>query len=280
MASSANYIAVLDADLQHDEGILPQMLKTAMDDGIDLVVGSRYVDGGDTTDWSEKRKFMSQAAIRLARGFSGLDIKDLTSGFFLANREAIQPALRKTSGVGFKILLDILLSADKPLTVKEVPYLFRSRQSGESKLDYQTAWLFMMMLLDIKVGSVVPLRFLSFAFVGGAGVLVHLAVLSVFHQLLSLSFFWGQITATFVAMTSNFTLNNVLTYSDKRLRGSAWFRGWVTFVLACSIGAMANVGVANYFYMEDVYWVGAAVAGIAIGVVWNYAITSVYTWKV
>lgn len=279
-ASSAAFIAVLDADLQHDERILPRMLKTARDDGIDLVVGSRYVDGGGTTNWSENRKFMSQAAIRVARGFSGLDIKDLTSGFFLANRQAIQPALRKTSGVGFKILLDILLSADKPLTVKEMPYHFRSRQHGESKLDYQTAWLFLMMLLDKAVGGAIPVRFLSFVFVGGLGVFVHFAVLSVSYQLLSLSFFWSQMTATLTAMTSNFALNNVLTYTDKRLRGGAWFRGWVTFVLACSIGAMANVGVANYFYMEDVYWVGAALAGILVGVVWNYAITSVYTWKV
>ena len=136
------------------------------------------------------------------------------------------------------------------------------------------------MLLDKAVGGAIPVRFLSFVFVGGLGVFVHFAVLSVSYQLLSLSFFWSQMTATLTAMTSNFALNNVLTYTDKRLRGGAWFRGWVTFVLACSIGAMANVGVANYFYMEDVYWVGAALAGILVGVVWNYAITSVYTWKV
>lgn len=279
LSSSATFVAVMDGDLQHDETVLPRMLSEARDNGTDLVVGSRYVEGGGTSDWSEQRKSISLLAIRMAKAVTRVDIEDITSGYFLANRQAILPAIRNTSGIGFKILLDIALSSKKPLSIKEIPYHFRSRKSGESKLDYQAAWQYLLLLADKKVGRFVPVRFLSFAFVGGLGVFVHMATLTAFYKAAGVAFVIAQSIATLVAMTSNFFLNNVLTYSDKRLKGLALLKGWLSFVLACSIGAVANVGVANYFFLKDVYWAGSAIAGILIGVVWNYAVTAAYTWK-
>lgn len=279
LSSSATYIAVLDGDLQHDESILPEMLRIAEADELDLVVGSRYVDGGGATDWSRNRKWLSLLAVRVARAVTGIDIKDITSGFFLARRTAILPAIRSASGLGFKILLDIMLSSHRPLAVREVPYHFRNRHSGESKMDYQVVWQFLLQLADRKLGQCIPARFLSFAFVGGLGVGVHIVVLASLYKSMAISFVLSQSMATLVAMTFNFALNNVFTYSDKRLYGTALLWGWLSFVMICSVGAVANVGVANYFYRQDLYWIGSGVAGILVGVVWNYTVSSVYTWK-
>ena len=115
--------------------------------------------------------------------------------------------------------------------------------------------------------------------VGGVGVLVHFAVLTLLFSAVSLSFGLSQAAATFVAITSNFALNNVLTYRDARLKGWQWIKGWVSFTLACALGAIANVGIASYLFYYDTAWVLAALAGILIGAVWNYAVTAVYTWK-
>jgi dolichol-phosphate mannosyltransferase len=137
-----------------------------------------------------------------------------------------------------------------------------------------------MLILDKTVGRILPVRFVVFMMVGGLGVFVHLAVLTAVFKLAHSSFLWGQSAATLVAMTFNFILNNVFTYRDRRLSGWGWVWGWVTFVLACSVGALANVGIATYLFQEEqAFWVLSAIAGIVVGAVWNYAVTSIYTWK-
>jgi dolichol-phosphate mannosyltransferase len=183
------------------------------------------------------------------------------------------------SGIGFKILLDLFATSPTPLRYRELPYQFRNRVAGESKLDTNVAWEYFVMLLDKFLGRVVPIRFIAFSLVGGLGLVVHLLILTLLYKGAGTSFLAGQIGATMVAMTSNFVLNNVLTYRDMRLRGWRFLRGWFSFVLACSVGALANVGVAQYLFEQDSYWLSSAIAGILVGAVWNYAVTAVYTWK-
>ncbi len=99
-------------------------------------------------------------------------------------------------------------------------------------------------------------------------------------KVLGFDFLTSQIVAVLTAMTSNFALNNVLTYYDRRLFGWKWIRGWFSFALVSSIGAIANVGVATYLLGAHIAtWLVSAVAGIIVGVVWNYAVTSIFTWK-
>jgi dolichol-phosphate mannosyltransferase len=283
LASSSPYLAVMDADLQHDERILPDLLAAVRDEGIDLAVGSRYTLGGGTGDWSADRQLVSRFATRLSRLVLKADLKDPMSGFFLLRREVLEEAVHDLSGIGFKILLDIFASVPRPLRFREVPYTFRPRQAGESKLDSVVAWEYLIMLLDKSIGRYVPIRFVPFAFIGGIGVFVHMAVLWVVFQAMDRSFVAGQTIATLVAMTSNFFLNNMFTYRDRRLRGWGLVRGWVSFTLACSLGAVANVGIATYLFESDaagdIGWVLSALAGIIVGAVWNYAVTSVYTWS-
>ncbi len=200
------------------------------------------------------------------------------SGFFALRRSLLDEVVRDLSGLGFKILLDIVASAHHRVAFQEVPYTFRTRRAGESKLDTLVAWEYAMLLADKLFGRYVPVRFLAFATIGGLGVFVHLAVQAVAFRVAQVEFATSQAIAVGVSMVFNYTINNVLTYRDRRRRGMQWFTGLLSFAVACSVGAAANVGVAAYLFSRRAEWVLAAIAGVLVGAVWNYAVTSVYTW--
>ena len=279
LASGAPVLAVLDGDLQHDEELLPRMLDVLKQGNADVVVGTRYSAGGGIGQWEASRARMSRFATRLSRYVVRADISDPMSGFFALHREAFEAAVRQLSSIGFKILLDLVASSPAPLRICELPYQFRTRRAGESKLDSQAVWEYLMLLVDKLVGAYVPARFVAFAAIGGLGVAVHFVVLAALFGPLHVSFAASQTAAALVAMTSNFALNNALTYRDRRLRGWGWLKGWLSFTLVCSIGLLANVGIAAYLFASQTAWVLAALAGIAVGAVWNYAVTSAYTWR-
>lgn len=278
LASSAPCIAVMDADLQHDEAKLPAMLEAIEQSGADMALATRYAAGGSTGTWDATRAGMSRFATVLSSYVLRQPVSDPMSGFFMLRRTVLDNTVRGLSALGFKILLDILATSRGGLKIVEVPYTFRNRHSGESKLDGSALWDFAMLLADKTVGRYVPVRFISFSIVGGLGVFVHMAVLSGSLKLAGLPFVQSQALATGAAMVFNFAINNLLTYRDQRLRGLKWWTGLATFVAACSIGAVANVGVANYLFLGDTQWALAALAGVAVGAVWNYAVTQIYTW--
>jgi dolichol-phosphate mannosyltransferase len=280
LASSAPYIAVMDGDLQHDEMLLLPMLNALKTGDEDVVIGSRYVSGGGVGAWDVSRAHMSRCATWFSRLVVGADLKDSMSGFFMIRRDVFASAVRKLSMIGYKILLDFFASSPRPLRFKELPYQFRGRQAGESKLDSRAKWDYGMLLLDKLIGRVVPIRFIAFILVGSVGVFVHLIAVTLLFKGLKVAFVPSQIIATFVAMTTNFALNNVFTYRDVRLRGWGWLRGWAAFILACSFGTLANVGIAAYLFERDTGWTVAALAGIIVGAVWNYTTTMVCAWGV
>ena len=278
LASAAPYVAVMDADLQHDETILPRMLAAA-EAGAEVVVASRYVAGGGTGDWAESRLRMSRLATRIARRIVKTETTDPMSGFFLVRRSLLEETARGLSGIGFKILLDILATARRPVRLAEVPYTFRNRLHGESKLDETVLWQYGMLLADKSIGRYIPVRFLSFSLIGGMGVIVHMSVVGLLTWLTSLPFQTAQVIATLIAMVFNFDLNNLLTYRDRRLRGLDWVKGLIAFMLACSIGAVANIGIADFVFEARHEWALAALAGVLVGATWNYTVTRLYTWK-
>lgn len=243
------------------------------------MIGSRYVAGGGIGSWNSSRARMSSFATRLSRTVIKHNLSDPMSGFFAMRREVLELAVRNLSGIGFKILLDIIASSPQPLQVKEVPYEFRNRHAGESKLDSQALWGYLMLLVDKLFGGVVPVRFVSFALVGSVGVMVHFAVLATLFRAMSLSFTFSQACAAAVSMMCNFILNNSLTYRDMRLKGWRWLKGLVSFIITCSLGALSNVGVASYLFKHHTLWQISALAGIVVGAVWNYAMTATYTWS-
>jgi dolichol-phosphate mannosyltransferase len=280
LATSTPYVAVIDADMQHDERILNAMLGCLRAGEADLAVGSRYAAEGGFGDWDARRKTISFVATRLSALVVKADLTDPMSGYFMIRREAFESSMRQLSSQGYKILLDIVASAPKPLRVKEFPYVFRLRQHGESKLDALVTLEYLMLLLDKMVGRWLPARFVLFMGIGGLGVFVHLAVLTLLLKAQGAPFVTAQSAATLVAMTFNFFLNNVLTYRDKRLKGF-WplLRGLLSFYLVCAIGAVSNVGIANFMFANSYSWFVSGIGGILVGAVWNYAASSVFTWR-
>ena len=281
LASSAPYVAVMDADLQHDEQLLPHMLKTLKTEpAVDAVVGSRYVEHGRIGIWSRQRAWLSSIATRIGRSILQVPIADPMSGFFMLRREAFQGSVRRLSSIGFKILLDILASSPRSLQVKEIPFHFRERHAGKSKFDALIGWEYLMLLADKVIGHIIPIRFFVFALVGGLGLVVHLALLWLCLNPMQLNFELSQATATGAAIIGNFTLNNWLTYHDRRLTGWRFVRGLFSFALICSFGAIANVGIATLLFTQQhsLWWV-AGIAGAAMSAVWNYAVSSTFTWR-
>ncbi len=278
LASSSPLIAVMDGDLQHDEALLPKMMDELSRGDLDIVIGSRYVEGGGIGEWSRKRALASRFANSLSKAVTRAELSDRMSGFFMLRREVFEEAVRGLSGIGFKILLDIFASSPRPLRFTELPYEFRIRQAGTSKLDTEAAWSYLVLLLDKLFGNLIPVRLIAFLLVGSFGILVHLSAFALLFKGLGYAFVPSQVIATLVAMVSNFSLNNVLTYRDVRLRGLRWLWGLLSFIVACSMGAIANVSLAAYLFEMEMQWTLSAFAGILVSTVWNYAVTSLYTW--
>ena len=225
LSTSARYVAVIDGDLQHDESLLPRMLDILKRGQTDLVVASRYLALGAADGLSGRRRLLSRAGARLARVLLQSDITDPVSGFFMMRSEVMDNAAVRLSGVGTKILIDILASAPGPLSVTELPYRFRGRQSGGSKLDWFTVLEYLALLAEKVSGGYLPAKFFLFAAVGASGMIVHLLVLRLLLAAVGAGFVGAQTAATATAMVWNYFLNNSLTYRDYRLVGWAALRG-------------------------------------------------------
>lgn len=278
LSSTAPVIACIDADLQHDERLLPAMLAAIRSGEAEVAIGSRYVPGGGAAGLADGREGVSRFGTRLANWLLGSHVSDPLSGFFAIGREPFERTVRHLSGIGFKILVDILASAERPLRIVELPYRFRPRHAGTSKFDSLVGAEYLQLLIDKALRGLVPARFVLFCVVGGSGLLLHLGVLWATHEWLS--FAWAQAAATLTAMTSNFFLNNFLTYADRRLKGWRMAWGLLSFYAICAIGAVANVGVATFLYGEqEAYWGLAGLAGALVGAVWNFAVSSIVTWR-
>jgi dolichol-phosphate mannosyltransferase len=279
LASSARYVAVIDGDLQHDETRLPMMLSILRGGEADILVASRFAAGGDAAGLAAPwRHGLSAAGIRLAGAMTHTKLSDPMSGFFMLPQSLFEQIAPRLTGQGFKILLDLLLSAPTKLRVREIGATFRPRTEGESKLSPLVMIQFAALLLDKLFGGLVPLRFVSFALVGAVGVLVNVAVLAL-ARASGAGFDNAQIAGTLVAMVANFDLNNVITYRDQRLRGGRLWRGLILFMLVCSVGAIANVGIARaLYYSQQTGPTPAAAVGAVIGVVWNYAMSATLVW--
>ncbi|HET9902889.1 MAG TPA: glycosyltransferase family 2 protein [Xanthobacteraceae bacterium] len=279
LASQSPYLAVMDADLQHDEAVLPTMLNILRAGAHDLVIGSRHLEQVRSDVLSRRRLASSRFGGWLARKALGVGVTDPMSGFFMLRRAVLDRTAHRLATQGFKILADILFSAGATLRIAEVPYRFRPRTYGASKLDAQVVLDFLGLIVAKTSGNRVPVRFVSFVLVGASGIVVHLAALKTTLAMLGLTFGAAQSLATLVAMTSNFLLNNALTYRDRRLRGTAALKGLIAFYAICAIGAVSNVGVANWLYSAEPSWWLAGLAGSIVGAVWNYAVSSTLVWR-
>ena len=280
LASSAPYLAVMDADLQHDERILPNMLELIRREQLDLVVGSRHAAGGSMGGFEKGRVALSDAGRRLANLFGRVPVSDPMSGYFVVNRNYLNEVVHSLSGKGFKILLDLLLSAERPVRVEEVPYTFRNRLRGESKLEPLVGLEYLELLVDKTLGQWLPTSYVFFGLVGAVGLICHLALVFLLIRFGRLSLSVAQTASSMVIIALNFMLNNQLTFRAARLKGLRALRGLALFYAACFIGLIANVQFADYLARFGVPWYGASLAGIIIGSVWNFGVSRATIWKV
>ncbi|MEY2942462.1 MAG: hypothetical protein RLY97_476 [Pseudomonadota bacterium] len=290
-ATAAPVVAVMDADHQHDPALLPGMLAAVTGGDYDLAYASRFADGASVEDWNRPdRVKASGLANRIARKVTGVTLSDPMSGYFMLRAETLRADAHRLSGVGFKILLDILATVDAPLRVKEFPLNFAARAEGESKLDRTVVFEFLIGLYDKWLGRFIPTRFALFGTVGAMGAVVHMSVLALVlyvfgakfamsHYPKEAAFIVGQTVASLTAMSFNFVLNNELTYADKRLRGvMPLVKGWVKFAMSCALGMLANIGVSTALVRIGFHDYPAAIIGIVIASVWNFALSSKFVW--
>jgi dolichol-phosphate mannosyltransferase len=280
-SSSSDLFAVMDADLQHDESILPTMLAAFREDpGLELAVGTRYTAGGGVGNWSKWRQAVSRLATYIEKSLLRTALSDPMSGFFVIRRELYEGTVRRMTGKGFKILLDIVLSSGHELRTREFPYEFRARQHGESKLDLIVGFEYLYLLADKTLGRILPVRFVLYVLAGLTGLVLHLLLLGVLYRGAGVDFVVAQTLATIAAMGSNFLVNNSVTFRSSSLRGAALALGLVAYMAICGLGAVVNVQSAGYLFHHSIPWWFAGAAGALIGAVWNYAVSTqiVWTW--
>jgi dolichol-phosphate mannosyltransferase len=278
LASQARYVAVMDADLQHDEGLLVPMLEALRAGRADVAVASRYLYGGSAAGLSKQRSRVSRGSNTLVRLLLGIDLTDPMSGHFMIRRDALEAIAPSLSTQGFKILLDILATARGSLRTIELPSTFRERQHGESKLDSKIALDFAALVTAKLTNDAVSARFLLFCMVGLTGIGIHLSILSAL-LITNLSFGAAQAFATIGAIAWNFVLNNLFTYRDQRLTGWHFVTGLIRFQVICAIGAISNVGIATWIYDYDETWWIAGLGGALIGTVWNFVVSAALVWR-
>ncbi|MBI1219476.1 MAG: glycosyltransferase [Rhodobacteraceae bacterium] len=280
LSSVAPLVAVMDADLQHDETLLPRMVQAMADDvGLDLVIGSRHLDGGTVGEGLHGlRRWGSDRAGGLARRVLHIDATDPMSGFFMVRRAAFNGVVLDLQRQGFKILADMLSASGGRWRVRELPYTFRPRVAGQSKLDSAVTLEFLGLLVARLTGGLLPIRFILFLMVGLTGVVVQLGAVRA-ALALGAGFGVAQAAGVGVAMTTNFLLNNSLTWRDRRLTGRALLRGLVSFYAVCGLGAVANIGVADRVFALVPNWALASLAGAGIGALWNFWASLMVTWR-
>jgi len=264
--------------------VLPTMLDALRDGETQLVIASRYIADAhaEVEGLAPMRQLGSQFANWLGRLVLRQHVSDPVSGFFMIRRELVDPVAAKLADEGFKILFDLIASQPAKLKIVEVPYTFRERQAGASKLDQRVVVDYFGLLISKLSGGVFPTRALLFGLVGASGLVIHLSVL----KLLTASgiveqFTLAQLIAAVTAMTSNYLINNEITYRDRRRRGLGLLLGYIKFCGLCSIGLLANVAVATLVHDQPLlshYTLLAGAAGAVFGALWNYVTTSVAVW--
>lgn len=280
MATSAPYIAVMDADLQHDETILPDMLATLKQEDLDIVIASRNVPGGSMGSFTKERVAISGLGRAVSRVVCRCEVSDPMSGYFVLNRRFLEEVLYRVSAIGFKILVDLLASSQRPVRFGEVGYRFRLRTRGESKLDALVLVEYLQLVLDKLIGGVIPARFILFGGVGAIGTLLYSAIVFVLFRWIGVPFVGALAGGTLAAIISNFLLNNSITYRDCRLKGWAMLGGFISFGLVCAFGATITIVISDLARHAGLPWYLATVFAALVSSVWNFGATQALTWRV
>jgi dolichol-phosphate mannosyltransferase len=281
--ATGDLAVVMDSDGQHEPASVLQAITTLQREELDLVIGSRFHPEAQIHGLSGRRETGSSwanASARFSLPARYRDLSDYMSGFFALRLDPLLPLIRAVDVNGFKFLYELLAVSRGRLRVAEVPLQFQARNYGSSKLDLAIFWDFLISILHSLSLRLLPRRAISFALVGASGVVVQLLATQLLMALAGLPFGQALPVAVVAAASSNYLINNALTFRFQRLTGLALVKGLLKFLLVASLPVLANVGLASAFYSfvaRDTFW--AQLAGILVVFVWNYAASSRFVWN-
>jgi len=280
-AANADLVAVMDCDLQHDESKLLDMINLfSKNNSLDIVIGSRFTETGGISEeaFSKMRELGSKATTLIIKKVLNIDSTDPLSGFFMVKKESFLKSSESLQTQGFKVLADFLATSRNNIKIKEIGYKFKNRTAGQSKMGLLTALELVGLVLSQILKGKVSIRFILFCMVGLSGIFVQLLVTG-FAMLLINQFPTSQTLGIVAAMTSNYFLNNVITFQERKLKSLDLIRGLFSFYLICSLGAFTNIAIATYVFGFTSNWLIASFIGACFGAVWNFTLTSIFTWK-
>ena len=283
LCASGELVAVMDADGQHEPSYIIEAIECIKKLKVDIVVGSRFTKGSRIRGLSKSRERGSSFANFLARlslyGFY-TDLSDYMSGFFLFKRKVCIKFIEKIDVNGFKFFYELLALSRGKLKVSEIPILFKERIYGNSKLDLPVVWDFFISLIHSFMRRIIPRRAVSFGLVGSIGVFVQLCTIYFLMAVSSLAFEKVLPVGVIVAASSNYIINNILTFRTKKLVGKSFYLGLFKFLLVSSLPIIANIGITNLFYNQlSVNTLMSQIGGILVVFIWNYAASSKVVWN-
>jgi|TARA_X000000368_G_scaffold4609_1_gene3524 dolichol-phosphate mannosyltransferase len=281
--AQGKYLLVLDGDGQHEPTFVLNMIKRIKKNKVAIIIGSRFLNSSRLEGLSKKRSIGSKVANKIAGASLPKNYSNLTdhlSGCFCLNKEKTEYLIRKIEINGFKFLYELLSVSKGKLIVEEVPLIFKERRYGNSKLDLAIVWDFFISILHSFTFRVIPRRAISFGLVGFTGIFVQLFITSFLTRILLIEFYDALPFAIICAATSNFLINNQVTFRSNRLIKLALLIGFFKFLLIASLPIIANIGITTAFYKyisADTFI--AQIAGIVIVYAWNYLASSSFVWN-
>jgi len=280
LLAATEYVAVMDSDGQHDPRDLIAMYEQMHAQNCQFIIGSRFLEQALIEDHAGMRAFISHTGNKIANKILKRKLTDPLTGFFIFDRSLFIDSIKNIRPSGFKILLDFLYQLkNKQVKLEEFPIKFRTRHLGESKLNSKALIEFIDQLVGFLTGNLLPEKMFIFLLVGGTGLAVNFLILYLLLFSADWEFQHALVAATIISMISNFAVNNEITFHKNKRRGLGWFKGLAVFMMICSLGAFANVGVAGYLFNEGRIWWVAALVGILIGTVFNFSLSKFYIWK-
>ena len=284
LAANGSCLAVLDADLQHDETKLASMLAKVADEGYDICVGSRDAEGGGYGSWSARRKLISSGARWLANMMVGRLVKDPMSGFFAMSRNYFTRTVDKVNPQGFKILLEFLARGERP-RVCEVGYVFSNRIHGETKLNASVALEYLLALIDLRFGWLIPNQFVKFGLVGITGSLVNMTGFALM-QSFGASVLVSVVVGVETSILWTYFANNFFTFTPMTFRGRDFIVGFLLYQVVCCYGLVIQLSVVQTLLSNFPAWndnlfslYATYLCGVAFAAVGNFFLHSYYTWN-
>ena len=278
-SATGQIVGVMDADLQHPPEVIPDLIK-AIQDGADMVVASRYIEGGGCPNWGLSRRIISKVALVISHLLlpSTRPVKDPLAGFFMFRRKNVDPAELKP--IGYKISLEVMLTG-RFQRVVEVPYIFEDRSAGQSKLNPREQLDYLKHLFSLMARTGELKRFLKFAAVGLSGIVVNQGLLWLLTEFGGLQYYISAIFAIEASIISNFVLNDYFTFADRRTgRGKSFVVRLLKFNVTCLAGAGIQYGLLLLFTsVFGIHYLISNLIAIALAFLWNYFMSSWWAWK-